>query len=226
MQNAVSSMLRREDSYYREERKELLEAVPPGTRLILDVGCGAGALGAALKARGAEVWGIECEPAPAHEASTRLDRLLQGDVGEVASQLPPAHFDALVLGDILEHLLDPWGALGLLSRSLAPGGLAVSTIPNVAHWRVLFNLLFRDAWRYAPSGTLDASHLRFFTGKTIREMFAGAGLRVERLEPAHPLGLVPRLMSAATFGGLRHILVWRYIVVARKPPASALGVVS
>ena len=49
---------------YEGERPEVQELVPAGARRILDLGCAAGALGAALKRRGgAEVVGVELDPA-------------------------------------------------------------------------------------------------------------------------------------------------------------------
>src|SRR5277367_2464355 len=56
---------------------DLLERIPSGARLILDVGCGSGILGSEIKRRNpaAQVLGVEVDPAPAATAATRLDRV-------------------------------------------------------------------------------------------------------------------------------------------------------
>jgi hypothetical protein len=60
---------------------------------------------------------------------------------------------------------------------LKPGGHAVLSVMNVQNITLLDGLT-RGAWRYEGAGLLDASHLRFFTMKTIQELVAGAGLQI------------------------------------------------
>jgi SAM-dependent methyltransferase len=98
-------------------------------------------------------------------------------------------FDALVCGDVLEHLRDPWDALAFLATLLRPGGTAAISVPNVAHWTGRRALL-RGRFPYAEHGLFDRTHLRFFTRAGARELARDAGLRVreERFAPA-PLPL-------------------------------------
>jgi 2-polyprenyl-3-methyl-5-hydroxy-6-metoxy-1,4-benzoquinol methylase len=177
----------------------LVDAVPRGAR-TLDVGCATGYLAAELvSARGARVVGAEADPAAATEAERACERVVTGDVeaepcrAELRALAP---FDALVCGDVLEHLRDPWAALAFLATLLRPAGTAVLSVPNVAHWTGR-RALVRGRFPYAEHGLFDRSHLRFFTRAGARELAAGAGLRVvtERFAPA-PLPLqtrVPRL---------------------------------
>jgi len=78
---------------------------------------------------------------------------------------------------VLEHLVDPWSLLQRQARWLAPDGLVVACIPNMAHWSVLVHLLMGE-WPYQDSGLFDRTHLRFFTLSSIRQLFAGAGLHI------------------------------------------------
>ena len=180
----------------------LVDAVPPGAR-TLDVGCATGYLAAELAARGSAVVGVEADANAAAKAarSGHLQRVVAGDVEgeECRMELQAlAPFDALVCGDVLEHLRDPWDALAFLGTLLRPGATAAISVPNIAHWTGR-RALVRGRFPYAAHGLFDRTHLRFFTRSSARELVAGAGLRVraERFAPA-PLPLqahVPALRA-------------------------------
>jgi GT2 family glycosyltransferase/tetratricopeptide (TPR) repeat protein/2-polyprenyl-3-methyl-5-hydroxy-6-metoxy-1,4-benzoquinol methylase len=171
----------RDPSYFAHARPELLALIPTSARAVLDVGCGAGRLGEALKARqAATVVGIEVDPRAAGAARERLDAVHVGDVEALAVDFLPGSFDAVVCGDILEHLRDPLGLLRRLRGWLRPDGRLVASIPNVRHHSVLRGLL-EGNWTYEPAGLLDRDHLRFFTRREIEKLFYRAGFTVEGL---------------------------------------------
>ncbi len=156
----------------------MLPYVPASAHRVLDVGCGEGHFGQSVKVRGAEVWGIELEAAAADRARTRLDRVLTGDVAKTLPTLPAAQFDCIVFNDVLEHLVDPDSALLAAKRLLTPNGVIVCSLPNVRHFRNLWNLMIHKQWRYEDSGTLDRTHLRFFTERSMVDMFNRLDLEI------------------------------------------------
>lgn len=168
-----------EASYYGCDRPEVRELVPSFVMRILDVGCGWGRVGAALKAAvpGREVTGVELVADVAQVARQYLDRVIVGDIEEVVDDLPRRYFDCVILADVLEHLRDPWRTVRRLSEALRPGAVFVASVPNVAHWSVVRALVEGD-WQYEDEGLLDRTHLRFFTKKTATELFEQAGWRV------------------------------------------------
>jgi 2-polyprenyl-3-methyl-5-hydroxy-6-metoxy-1,4-benzoquinol methylase len=95
-------------------------------------------------------------------------------------------FDAIVFGDVLEHLADPACVLTLARRCLSPGGVIIVSVPNIAHWTVRLRLLF-GRFEYRDGGIMDATHLRWFTRKTLLAMLAHAGL--EATEVGASVGL-------------------------------------
>ena len=196
---------RRHDPFYFEHaRPEIAGAsVPTSARSVLDIGCGAGRLGEALKARQpAEVVGIELNEAAAAAGRQRLDEVLVGDVERLELDFPPGSFDAIVCGDILEHLRDPDRLLRQARSWLAPDGRLVASIPNVRHHSVVRSLL-EGNWTYESAGLLDRTHLRFFTRREIEKLFFRAGFAVEELRSSPRPGDDPRQRSRARRGPRR-----------------------
>lgn len=75
----------------------LLRAVPIAARRILDIGCAAGGLGAALKHAdpSRQVFGVECRPESAAQAEKVLDGVFRLDIEREAPPLDPASIDAI-----------------------------------------------------------------------------------------------------------------------------------
>jgi SAM-dependent methyltransferase len=170
---------------YETDRPEVQALVPRSARRILDLGCSSGALGAALKARqDCQVVGIEISTEYAHEARRHLDEVICADVSdalEAADSL--GRFDCVIAADVLEHLLDPWTALGRAAGTLNPGGSAVVSLPNVRYALTFWTLLARGTWPRDPAGLFDSTHLRWFTPSDARALLEGAGLAVDAVEP-------------------------------------------
>ena len=171
---------------YRGERPEVQALVPSDARRVLDLGCSAGAIGAALKRdRDVEVVGIEIDPTYAREAATRLDRVIPGDVEHALSRAEElgGRFDCLIAADVLEHLVDPWSALAQAAQLLEPRGTAIVSLPNVRFFETFWQLGVRGTWPRREQGIFDRSHLRWFTLKDARELVEQAGLDLQQTQP-------------------------------------------
>jgi 2-polyprenyl-3-methyl-5-hydroxy-6-metoxy-1,4-benzoquinol methylase len=212
--------------YFEHVRPELLALVPEAARTVVDVGCGTGALGAAIKARqGARVIGLELVPEAAEVAGQRLDLVVRADL-DALEELPLDHgsVDAFVFGDVLEHLRDPQRLLTVVRAPLAPDGVIVCSIPNVRHWSVVGPLLVEDRFTYTQAGLLDRTHVHLFTLEEIDHMLRAAGYAVTQVgctTHAMPASYAPLAQIVGRYGGdvdqaAARLQAYQYLVVARR----------
>jgi len=164
----------------QEVARMLAELVPVGSR-VLDVGCGTGSVSRIIAdTRDAQIIGIEPNSSRAAAARARgLEVHEEPFTPGVLQLLEP--FDVILFADVLEHVADPGSFLQLAQRALLPGARVIASVPNVAHWSVRVDLL-RGRFDYQPTGIRDATHLRWFTGQTVRSLFESNGLRVVSLQ--------------------------------------------
>jgi 2-polyprenyl-3-methyl-5-hydroxy-6-metoxy-1,4-benzoquinol methylase/glycosyltransferase involved in cell wall biosynthesis len=162
----------------------LLVQYASGAPLVLDVGCSTGYLAGRLAERGATVDGIELDPKTAEKAREVCREVKVGSASDpVVWAGTTGRYNAVLLGDVIEHLVDPAATLSLAKAALAPGGRLVVSVPNVAEWRARARLGF-GRFDYADTGVMDRTHMRWFTLATARELFAECGLREERFSGA------------------------------------------
>jgi 2-polyprenyl-3-methyl-5-hydroxy-6-metoxy-1,4-benzoquinol methylase len=168
--------------YYQHSRTEMLPFIPPNVKKVLDVGCGVGRFGSVLKEKyGAEVWGVEMNPAAAEYASTVLDKVFCSEFNGSCFSLG-SRFDCIVFNDVLEHMVCPEDALKSAKEMLTPEGVVVASIPNIRNFVVLWDLVVKGEWTYQDAGILDRTHMRFFTRLSVSHLFSNAGLAVVRCE--------------------------------------------
>lgn len=212
-------------AYYGHPRREMEPFVPATAVAVLDVGCGAGAFAATLRAartgRALEIWGVELSAEAAERAGTVCDHVLVGDAVARLRDLPAARFDCIVMNDVLEHLVDPSLLLCEARRVLRPGGALVASLPNVRYFFNVVGLAVHGRWDYVEEGILDRTHLRFFTRSSLAVLFRDAGFTVERIQGINPTGSLKfRLVNALTLGRWADMRWLQYACVARLREAS------
>jgi len=166
---------------------KLAALIAPNSR-VLDVGCGTGVITEIIQNRcAASIVGIEPDAERARQAVARGLDVYQGFLSaEFVRQHGP--FDFVVFADVLEHLPNPAQLVRLAREGLKPRGCIVVSVPNVAHWFVRMDLL-AGRFNYQDSGIMDATHLRWFTRRTIREFIEREGFEVTALTHTLNLGL-------------------------------------
>jgi len=222
--------------YFRCSRRDVTGHVPPTVRHILDVGCGGGDFGHAMKRKGVEeVIGIEKETRAWETAKGVLDQAVLGDIETMELPFEDGHFDCITCLDVLEHLVDPAAVLRKASRVLAPDGLVIASIPNVQFYEVMA-MLANGRWIYTDAGILDRTHLRFFTATDFQALLNGVDLEVLKMLSIH--SELPKELPRASDGSLtigrrriarvtdeeyKRFLAYQYLVIAGKAGADRLA---
>ncbi len=172
----ISKTMNKNDrnKYYSHVRPEMSEFVLKDAKKILDIGCGEGQFSMQFRDR-AETWGVEMNPDIAKEAQKHLFKVFAGDISSNLNNLPNNYFDCIVFNDVLEHMTDPYSLLKEIKSKLSPTGVIVCSIPNIRHISIIKKYLIKGQWKYEDFGIMDRTHFRFFTYKSIIEMFTDSG---------------------------------------------------
>jgi len=204
----------------------MLAKLPDRSR-VLDVGTATGMLARMSRRDSLDFYGVEANSEWADAASPFYKEIVVRPIEEAGDDFLHG-FQAVVLGDILEHLPAPDSVLRRLTGLQPSGALFVISVPNIANFWVRLNLLF-GRFDYSDRGILDRTHLRFFTRKTLIQMVKDAGLDVVsiRVTPI-PLELVSSIFLTSPGRILHGFFAWltflfptllgyQFIVEARKP---------
>ena len=144
---------------------------------VLEAGCASGHLSEKLHAQGCAVVGIEIDPDVVEPARPWLERVVIGNIEDDAlwKELDGELFDAVLFGDVLEHLKNPLEALRNAVRHLESSGMIVMSVPNIAHADVKIALT-KGTFPYSDTGLLDRTHVVFFTKESLLALIREAGL--------------------------------------------------
>ncbi len=205
------------NSYYDQIRTDLLKLLPQDIKIekSLDVGCGTGKTSAYLKSKFnvKETVGIEYVPEIAKAAEANVDRVYNLSIDKDELPFSQNEFDLILLADVLEHLVDPWGAVKRLASFLKPGGYAIFSFPNVQNWKIILKLL-SGKWEYQDQGIMDRTHLRFFTAKSSLQLVRQAGLNP--LKIVRTMGNELKVVNRLSFGLVKNILTFHIYILGQK----------
>ena len=186
------SALRGEPSYvwrFGQKRRldMILRALPLDARTILVDGCGIGMYVRHLADLGYNTFGLDVD----------FDRVAQGARAGVEQlhvaagehlPYPGAAFDAVLSHEVLEHVSDDRLAAREMIRVLRPGGRAIVFCPNRwypfethgHHWRGRYVFGNTPLINYLPNALRNrlAPHVRAYTARRLRSLFAGLPARV------------------------------------------------
>ena len=206
-------------------RSDLLKYIEGKSLNILDVGCATGINGRYLKDNdiASFVVGIEYDENMAIVAQQNIDKVIIADLNniDIRSDLFGNEFDYIVLGDILEHLIDPCSFLKNIAFFLKRSGNIIISIPNVQHIETFIQLYFHGTWPCRERGIFDKTHLRFFTYKNILNLIEKSNLSVLDVERKFRYrdavgSRFPKYMGAFLRRMFPNLFTFQYIVICKR----------
>ena len=159
--------------YFSGARSDFVAQLPDQAKArILEIGCGHGETGELALAQGkcGEYVGIEISENAAAVAGKKISSVLVGNVETIEFPWVNGSFDAVIMSEVLEHLVDPWRVVKRISPLLRNGALVMASSPNVSQYKLIVSLTLGH-WKLSSSGLMDRTHLRWFTPESYRELF-------------------------------------------------------
>ena len=142
---------------------------------VLDVGCGSGFLAKLLKKKRVQVYGVDV-----HEnkgSFSHMREYFQVNLNEVNSLPFNRKFDAVVVADVLEHLVNDSELLITLKKFIKPEGRLIASTGNISIWFYRLSLLF-GRFQYGDKGILDKTHVRLYTPATWNRLIRSVGFKI------------------------------------------------
>lgn len=152
-------------------------------RSVLDVGCGAGLVLAALREPGRRVCGVEMS---AEAVRSLEERGMEGRAVDLeADRLPfgDGEFDVVLCYDVIEHVFAPGRLLAEIRRVVRPGGAVFLCVPNTLN---LFNRMIFLSGRFVDimdtshhTDELFSNHIRLFSKGLFERFVVASGLTID-----------------------------------------------
>jgi SAM-dependent methyltransferase len=152
---------------------------------LLDVGCGRGEVLWAAREAGWRFEGVD--PSLANLEWARLNLGVEGRAGIIEeANFPDDHFDAVIMGGVIEHLYDPFRVLQEVWRVLKPGGLFYLDAPNEdGLYSRIGNLYLRAQrrdWVVNLAPTFPPYHVQGFNPGSLQRIVERVGFQLEELK--------------------------------------------
>jgi 2-polyprenyl-3-methyl-5-hydroxy-6-metoxy-1,4-benzoquinol methylase len=200
----------------KDKRNDFLQLIPPSTKTLLDVGCGAGGLSSRLKGKGIKIVGLEKIEELCSIARKKLDTVIEGDIENIRLDYPEGYFDCIMYADVIEHLIEPLNVLEKHKAYLQKDGYVIASVPNTRYYKIILRLILGGTWDYSDGGMLDKTHIRFFGLINIIELFEKAGYKIVEIRRNIIASRGFRILNILFFNTLKNFLTYQYYIKAEK----------
>jgi len=176
----------------------------PNVTSILDLGCGNGYLASRLACLGYKVTGVDAsqsgiELARMHNSFNNLEFVCANINADLANAFF-VKFDLILSSDVIEHMYRPADLIDLATSLLQVSGHLIVVTPYHGYIKNLL-LAVLNKWDAHHGVGWDGGHIKFFSVKTLRDLFEKYGYED----------------ISFTYYGRVHLLYKNMICLGRKP---------
>ncbi len=162
-------------------RCKIYGQIPRNSR-VLEIGCADGRLANMLTMKkNCRVFCVEKDPAMACIARSKCEQMHNIDIEKTALSFEEGFFDCIVMGNVVEHFVEPEKILKELKRYLSNGGFLIYSVPNIVNWHSRLTI-FSGKFEYSECGVFDKTHLHFYNLNSAAKLAINAGYSIEWLD--------------------------------------------
>jgi len=211
-------------SYFINPRLDLISLMPTDSfQKVLEIGMGGGDTLVYIKRNklASEVVGVDLVELPdSNQHNSLIDKTYFFNVETEEFPFEKNYFDVIIVGDILEHLIDPLKVLKKLAQVLKPHGLILISIPNIRDIKAIYSILMKGRFQYTTEGIFDKTHLRFFCKKDMIDLIKSVDeftvLKIFPIQEIASNSPNRKLFNKLTFRIFEQFLSSQYIFIAKK----------
>ena len=152
----------------------------PGS--VLEVGCGAGVVGAMIAVRGIRYVGIDPDDRSLSTAKSQFPdlRVIKGSCYDDPATSTLGEFDVVCSTDVIEHVYDPRTYLQFVAAHLRANGSFVCGTPNYGNYTRNLLLSIFNRWDHHHNPLWDGGHIKFFSKRTLGQLFDECGFQIDQ----------------------------------------------
>jgi methionine biosynthesis protein MetW len=156
---------------------KIYEQIPHCSR-VLEIGCADGRLANILNIKKkCKVYCVEKDRAMACIARSKCEKMLNVDIESSMLPFDNGFFDCIIMGNVLEHMVEPVKVLKEMKRYLNEEGVLIYSVPNIVNWHSRLTI-FSGKFEYADSGVFDKTHLHFYDFNAAKRLATDSGYSI------------------------------------------------
>jgi len=199
-------------------RLKIYEQIPDGS-VVLEIGCADGRLANMLSIKKkCKVYCVEKDPSMAIIVKGKCVDIQNRDIEKIRLPYTEGFFDCLIMGNVLEHMVEPLKVLKDIRKYLSDDGFLIFSVPNIVNWHSRLTIFF-GKFEYAESGVFDRTHLHFYNLNSAKKLAIDAGYNIVSLDVTPSIYFFKERLN---FLWYRMALLWKnlfadeFIIKAKK----------
>jgi SAM-dependent methyltransferase len=199
-------------------RCKIFEQVPAGST-VLEIGCASGKLANILTLwKKCRVYCVDKDPIISSFARGKCIEILNIDIENTQLPYEKGTFDRIIIGNALEHMIEPEQVLIRLKKYLKEDGLLIYSVPNIVNWHSRMTIFF-GKFEYQDGTVFERSHLRFYTLRSAKNLSLDSGYRITWLDVTPSIYLFKQKLNFVWYWmakAWKNLFADEFIIIAKK----------